>query len=250
MVEFQKRQVLGDQKIPLKQEVTTGEIHVKKIVDAIDVTDRALRDLGKVDIAAFDAALPAGINNIGDVDVASLPSLPAGINNIGKVDVASQPATVIAGMTSLPAGTNIIGKVDNTNTYTNYGTLQFIRGNGVILAGTTTTIANISGKGIIEWMQVGSRFTNSPAVILYLEGTNLGTMYCGSTAISAITPVELNTYPWHEIWEVKLYDTANSYFIMGLKSKNQYNTSFRLDINNPLATNEYFSWGILYRSLT
>lgn len=33
-----------------------------------DPIDRALRDGGKVDIAAFDAALPAGANNIGKVD--------------------------------------------------------------------------------------------------------------------------------------------------------------------------------------
>jgi hypothetical protein len=65
-------------------------------------------------------ALPAGTNNIGDVDVLSLPStviagmtsLPAGTNNIGDVDVLSLPSTVIAGMTSLPAGTNNIGDVD------------------------------------------------------------------------------------------------------------------------------------------
>lgn len=50
------------------------------------------------------AALPAGTNNIGDVDVLTLPSLPAGNNNIGDVDVATLPA--------LPAGTNNIGDVD------------------------------------------------------------------------------------------------------------------------------------------
>lgn len=33
--------------------------------------DRALRDNGKVDIAAFDVSLPAGTANIGDVDIAS-----------------------------------------------------------------------------------------------------------------------------------------------------------------------------------
>jgi len=48
------------------------------------------------------SALPAGTNNIGDVDVASLPALPAGTNNIGDVDIAS----------ALPAGTNNIGDVD------------------------------------------------------------------------------------------------------------------------------------------
>ena len=45
------------------------------------------------------AALPAGTNNIGDVDVLSLPALPAGTNNIGDVDVAS-----------IAAGENVIGK--------------------------------------------------------------------------------------------------------------------------------------------
>lgn len=41
--------------------------------------------------ATIDAALPAGTNNIGDVDVLSLPALPAGTNNIGDVDVLTLP---------------------------------------------------------------------------------------------------------------------------------------------------------------
>ncbi|MEB3286183.1 MAG: hypothetical protein VKJ04_01635 [Vampirovibrionales bacterium] len=47
-------------------------------------------------------AIPAGSNNIGDVDIAS--ALPAGDNNIGNVDIVTLP--------SLPAGTNNIGDVD------------------------------------------------------------------------------------------------------------------------------------------
>lgn len=50
------------------------------------------------------AALPAGDNNIGNVDVVTLPALPAGTNNIGDVDVLTLPA--------LPTGSNTIGKVD------------------------------------------------------------------------------------------------------------------------------------------
>jgi hypothetical protein len=50
------------------------------------------------------ANLAAGTNNIGDVDVLTLPALPAGNNNIGDVDVASLPA--------LAAGNNNIGDVD------------------------------------------------------------------------------------------------------------------------------------------
>jgi hypothetical protein len=42
-------------------------------------------------VLATDVALPAGTNNIGDVDVLSLPSIPAGNNNIGDVDIASLP---------------------------------------------------------------------------------------------------------------------------------------------------------------
>ena len=65
----------------------------------VDIASIAAGDnnIGNVDIAS---ALPAGDNNIGNVDIAS--SLPAGTNNIGDVDIAS----------ALPAGTNNIGDVD------------------------------------------------------------------------------------------------------------------------------------------
>lgn len=52
-------------------------------------------------VTAITNALPAGTNNIGDVDVLSLPAIPAGNNNIGDVDIAS-----------IAAGDNNIGNVD------------------------------------------------------------------------------------------------------------------------------------------
>lgn len=57
-------------------------------------------NVGDVDIAS----IAAGDNNIGNVDVVTLPSLPAGANNIGDVDVLTLPA--------IPAGNNNIGDVD------------------------------------------------------------------------------------------------------------------------------------------
>ena len=71
----------------------------------VDISDSATRDLGKVDIAAFDAALPAGTNSIGklgansgvdigDVDVISC-ALPT-----GAATAAKQPALGIAGTPS------------------------------------------------------------------------------------------------------------------------------------------------------
>lgn len=60
----------------------------------VDPADRALRDLGKVDIAGFDASLPAGTNaigklaansgvDIGDVDVLS-SALPTGASTLAE----------------------------------------------------------------------------------------------------------------------------------------------------------------------
>lgn len=47
-------------------------------------------------------SIPAGTNNIGDVDVLSLPALPAGTNNIGDVDVLTLPG--VAGTAAHDAG--------------------------------------------------------------------------------------------------------------------------------------------------
>lgn len=41
------------------------------------------------------ANLAAGVNNIGDVDVLTLPAIPAGNNNIGDVDVATLPNVTV-----------------------------------------------------------------------------------------------------------------------------------------------------------
>lgn len=54
-------------------------------------------DIGDVDITS----IAAGDNNIGNVDIVSLPAIPAGTNNIGDVDVLS-----------IAAGDNNIGNVD------------------------------------------------------------------------------------------------------------------------------------------
>jgi hypothetical protein len=54
-----------------------------------DGTDLLLITAAGEALVSLTTALPAGTNNIGDVDVLSLPSIPAGTNNIGDVDVLS-----------------------------------------------------------------------------------------------------------------------------------------------------------------
>lgn len=67
---------------------------------------------------AQTGALPAGNNNIGDVDIASLPALPTGGNTIGTVDLSAgslaalETITVASITAAIPAGNNNIGDVD------------------------------------------------------------------------------------------------------------------------------------------
>lgn len=68
------------------------------------------------------SSIAAGTNNIGDVDVLSLPALPAGSNNIGDVDVLTLPA--------LPTGSNVIGAVTQSGTWN---------------VGTVTTVSAVTG---------------------------------------------------------------------------------------------------------
>lgn len=106
-------------------------------VNANDIGALAMT-LNRELLVQVNTALPAGTNNIGDVDVLTLPALPAGTNNIGDVDVLTVPAdpfganadaAVTAGATGsisaklrsisrdivanivLAAGTNAIGKL-------------------------------------------------------------------------------------------------------------------------------------------
>jgi len=53
---------------------------------------------GSVSLAA---AIPAGNNNIGDVDVLTLPAIPAGTNLIGKVSSGEDTSTIYNGTTAL-----------------------------------------------------------------------------------------------------------------------------------------------------
>jgi hypothetical protein len=84
---------------------------------------------GRLDVNV-GAALPAGTNNIGDVDVLTLPAIPAGNNNIGDVDIAS----------AIPAGNNNIGDVDVASVPAPLN----VTGGGTEAAALRVTIANNS----------------------------------------------------------------------------------------------------------
>lgn len=105
-------------------------------------------------------AIPAGTNNIGDVDVLTLPALPAGTNNIGDVDVLTLPA--------LPAGTNNIGDVDVLSVPAPLN----VTGGGVELGALRVTLANDS-TGLLSIDDNGGSITVDGTVTANLAaGTN------------------------------------------------------------------------------
>jgi len=91
-------------------------------VDVITMPTVTISDGGgsiTIDGTISVSALPAGTNNIGDVDVLTLPALAAGTNNIGDVDILTIAAgdnnignVDVVTLPALPAGTNNIGDVD------------------------------------------------------------------------------------------------------------------------------------------
>jgi len=77
--------------IQAKLRLMTSQLDAVKT--AVETLDNAISGSEmQVDVVG---ALPAGNNNIGDVDVASLPALPAGTNNIGDVDVLSSVSSTL-----------------------------------------------------------------------------------------------------------------------------------------------------------
>jgi hypothetical protein len=78
-----------------------GEANALRVTLASDSTGLvSVDDNGGSLTIDGSVGLNAGTNNIGDVDVLTLPAIPAGTNNIGDVDIAS-----------IAAGTNAIGNV-------------------------------------------------------------------------------------------------------------------------------------------
>lgn len=124
-------------------------------------------DTGAVTISA---ALPAGSNNIGDVDVLTLPALAAGTNNIGDVDVATLPG--------LPATVN-------HGSYT--------------LAGSSTAYQLSSGASVAatEAVQVKAGPGNSGTLHIGGSGVNAtGWPLAAGDQVTIITSNVQNIYCW------------------------------------------------------
>lgn len=125
-------------------------------------------------VTAISNALPAGTNNIGDVDILSIA---AGDNNIGNVDLAS----------AIPAGTNLIGRISaspETSTVYN-GTTALTPKFAVIdnaTSGDNTLVAAVTGKKIRVHQLA---LIGSAAVTVRFESGASGTALTGQMQFAA-----------------------------------------------------------------
>lgn len=146
--------------------------------------------------------LPAGTNNIGKVDVNSLPALPTGTNAIGTVGVTSLPAlpagTNEIGTVGLAAGTNAIGTVGIT------GAMPDTNADGAALPSTVRTasansadLINSHGIGAIIVLDVTST-SGGPSVTLSIQGKDTTSgKYIDILAGVAVTAISTTVYKIH-----------------------------------------------------
>lgn len=85
---------------------TEDKTALDAVKTAVEILDNAIAGTEmQVDVVA---ALPAGTNNIGDIDVLSLPAIPAGSNNIGDVDIASVPKVASGTLANVAASATTV----------------------------------------------------------------------------------------------------------------------------------------------
>lgn len=134
-------------------------------------------DIGDVDVTS----IAAGDNNIGNVDVVTLPAIPAGTNNIGDVDVLTLPA--------LPTGTNFIGLA------------TVVQGNQPALIASSAYIglASVNIGGTLPALTTGTSYIG----LVTITPTYLSTYTSLATILSAAGNATLFTPPSSQRWILK-----------------------------------------------
>lgn len=154
----------------------TGNTSLGTVAGAVAGTEM------QVDVVA---ALPAGTNNIGDVDVLTLPALVAGTANIGDVDIAS-----------IAAGDNNIGNVDIVTAPTL--TVQGGAANAAPVAGNPNLVAGRASTAIPT--DVGADG----------DAASMWTNRNGAQMVSSAPHIGLNGDPWSLVSKTAQYTAAQT----------------------------------------
>ena len=125
-------------------------------------------------------SLPAGTNNIGDVDIASMPAIPAGVNNIGHVGGTDYEAVAASSTNQIMGATGALGDflshITVVPTSVNPGVVQIKDGGNAaitVFAGGTGSITTLHPFTIM----IGAKTTNGTWQIT--TGANLSCIVFG-----------------------------------------------------------------------
>lgn len=128
-------------------------------------------------------SIPAGTNNIGDVDVLSLPAIPAGTNNIGDVDVLTLPAVTIAAAQTLATVTTV-------NTITNTVPTKEVRSST-----PSQSSPNVTNSSTVILASNANRL----GATIYNEGSAICYLKLGATASLTSYTLQIATGGYYEV---------------------------------------------------
>ncbi len=219
MTEYQKRQIAGA--------LPTGDNAIGKLAANDGV------DIGDVDVKS----IAAGDNNIGNVDIVTLPALPTGTNIIGEVKPvdnagnhqASMDAVARAGFAKITDGTetasvNTNNQLETSPEHSLKGkTILF--GTGIAIGGHATLLTVTAGKTFYLLAATLSAYATVDDVyaVMYMESTTKRLM----EIYSNITPTYKTSFSEHAeltfphpiplaaTLSVKIYSTNADMYVRG-----------------------------------
>lgn len=142
-------------------------------------------------VTAISNELPAGNNNIGDVDVATLPALVAGTAIIGKVGIDQTTPGTTNGVqvnAALPAGTNAIGKLA-ANAGVTIGAVEIAAAQTLATVSTVTAVTSITNN--VNTVEVAPTTVLNGKTTVTTAGTRV--VLAASTACKSVTIKALTT---------------------------------------------------------
>jgi len=187
---WQATQPVSAASLPLPTGAATSALQTQPGVDIGDVTINNAAGASAVNIqdggntitvdGTVTANLAAGTNNIGDVDVLTLPSIPAGTNNIGDVDIITMPNIVI--------GSGTVTTVSTVTNLSQLGGTAISMNTGVRDAGTQRV--TIATNDAVPVTDNGSSLTVDAPV-----GTPVYVRLSDGAAAITTLPVSIATAP-------------------------------------------------------
>jgi hypothetical protein len=141
---------IGDVDVLSVPALFTDGTQKSKLVDTAGANVAAVSAAGRLSVDASGvavtlAALPAGTNNIGDVDVLTLPALPAGTNTIGSVNIPSGGGRTLkfSVINVAASGDTQIAAAVASQKHKVYA--YFLNGNGAVNVSFRSATTSISG---------------------------------------------------------------------------------------------------------